>query len=106
MRRGVLLAIALTVLVAALLVGLLAFPTRYGCSDGEGTFTTSAAVAEASCGSTASRLPTGPAVISDRRTVPRAVIALIGVAVLLVLFRFLSPRGTAPDLPDTWRPYG
>jgi hypothetical protein len=87
-------------------VCVLAFPTRYGCNDGAGTFTTSAAVAEASCGSTATRFVTDSTVVADQRIVARAAVALVAIAALVLLFRLGARHPAQPELPDTWRPYG
>ena len=106
MRRGPLLALALMIVVAATVAAIVAFPTRYGCSDGDGTFTTSQAVAESSCGSTATRFVTDAGVVSDQRVVPRGVVALIGLVALVVLFRFAARPDVERDPPETWRPYG
>ena len=106
MRRGPLLALAVAIVVAGVAVCALVFPTRYGCNDGAGTFTTSAAVAEASCGSTATRFVTDSAVVADQRIVARAAVAVVAVAALVVLVRVAGRRGAEPELPDTWRPYG
>ena len=106
MRRGPLLALALAIVVAGVAVCLVVFPTRYGCNDGAGTFTTSAAVAEASCGSTATRFVTDSSVVADERIVARAAVAVVAVAALVLLFRLGARRPAEPELPDTWRPYG
>ena len=106
MRRVPLLVLALAIVVAATIVALVVYPTRYGCNDGMGTFTTSHAVAESSCGSTATRFVTDAAVVSDQRIVARSVVALIAVLALVVLFRLGARRDGDPDIPDTWRPYG
>ena len=105
MRRRALIALAVAVVIAGVIVAFVVFPTRYGCNDGAGTFTTSASFAESACGSTATRFPADSAVVADQRLVPRAAVALIVVIAVTVLFRFAS-TGSQPDLPDTWRPYG
>jgi len=105
-RRRLLRILAGAVVVAGVLVCVLVFPTRYGCNDGAGTFTTSAAVAYASCGSTATRFVTDASVVTDQRIVPRAIVAVVVVAALVVLFRSSSRGDGEPELPDTWRPYG
>ena len=106
MRRGLLRVLAGAVVLAGVLVCVLVFPTRYGCNDGAGTFTTSAAVADASCGSTATRFVTDVSVVTDQRIVPRTAVAVVVVAALVVLFRVAGRRHGEPELPDTWRPYG
>jgi hypothetical protein len=105
-RRGLLLTLAGVIVVAGLLVCVLVFPTRYGCNDGAGTFTTLAAVADASCGSTATRFVTDASVVTDQRIVPRAAVAVVMIAALVVLFRVAGRRHGEPELPDTWRAYG
>ena len=105
MRRRALIALAVTLVVVGVIVAVVVFPTRYGCNDGAGTFTTSASFAETACGSTATRFVTDSEVVTDHRLVPRAVVALIVVIAVTVLLRFAS-TGSPPDLPDTWRPYG
>jgi hypothetical protein len=104
--RGLLLALAVAIVVASVAVCLLVFPTRYGCNDGAGTFTTSEAVAESSCGSTATRFVTDAAIVTDQRIVPRAVVALVAVAALVLLIRLGARHPAEPELPDTRRPYG
>ena len=106
MRRGPLLALAIAIVVAGVAVCLVVFPTRYGCNDGAGTFTTSAAVAEASCGSTATRFVRDSSVVADERIVARAAVAVVAVAALVLLFRLGARHPAEPELPDTWRPYG
>ena len=106
MGRGFLLAVAGTMVIAGVAVAVLVFPTRYGCADGTGPFTTSAPVAASFCGSTATRFPTDSAVVTDERVVPRASIAVTVVAALALLFRLGSKHDAEPELPDTWRPYG
>jgi hypothetical protein len=105
-RRGLLIALAVAIVVAGVAVCVLAFPTRYGCNDGAGTFTTSAAVAESACGSTATRFVTDSAVVADQRVVARAAVAVVAVAALVLLFRLAGRSSGEPELPDTWRPYG
>jgi len=105
-RRGLLLALAVAMVVAGVAVCIVVFPTRYGCNDGGDTFTTSAAEAEASCGSTATRFVTDSTVVTDRRIVARAVVAVVTIAALVSLFRVAERGDGEPDLPDTWRPYG
>lgn len=105
MRRRALIALAVVLVVAGMIVAVVVFPTRYGCNDGAGTFTTSASFAESACGSTATRFVTDSAVVSDQRLVPRAAIAVIVLIGVTVLLRFAS-TGSQPELPDTWRPYG
>ncbi len=105
MRRPALIALAVVLVVAGMIVAVVVFPTRYGCNDGAGTFTTSASFAESACGSTATRFVTDSAVVSDERLVPRAVIAVIVLIGVTVLLRFAS-TGSQPEPPDTWRPYG
>jgi len=104
-RRRALIALAMVLVLAGVVVALVVFPTRYGCNDGAGTFTTSPSIAASACGSTATRFVTDSAVVSDQRLVPRAAIAVIVVVGVLVLLRFAS-TGPRPELPDTWRPYG
>jgi len=104
-RRRALIALAVVVAVAGVIVAVVVLPTRYGCNDGEGTFTTSASFAETACGSTATRFVTDSEVVTDQRLVPRAAVALIVVIAVTVLLRFAS-TASQPDLPDTWRPYG
>ena len=106
MGRGLLLALAVAIVVAGVAVCILAFPTRHGCNDGAGTFTTSEAVAQASCGSTATRFVTDPSVVTDQRIVPRAVVAVVAVAALVLLFQLGARHPAEPERPDTWRPYG
>ena len=106
MRRGSLLALAVAIVVAGVAVCLMVFPTRYGCNDGAGTFTTSATTAEASCGSTATRFVTDSTVVDDQRIVARAAVAVVVVAALVLLFRLAGRGGGEPELPETWRPYG
>jgi hypothetical protein len=105
-RRGLVVAIALGIVITGIAICVLVFPTRYGCNDGAGTFTTSAAVAEAACGSTATRFVTDAAVVTDQRIPARALVAIAVIIALVVLLRLASRRDTEPDLPDTWRPYG
>lgn len=105
MRRRAVLALAVALVVAGVIVSVVVFPTRYGCNDGAGTFTTSALAAESACGSTATRFVTDSAVVTDQRIGPRAAVALLVVIAIAVLLRFASSR-TSPELPDTWRPYG
>jgi hypothetical protein len=104
-RRRALIALAVALVVAGVIVAVVVFPTRYGCNDGAGTFTTSASVAESACGSTATRFVTDSAVVADQRLVPRAAVALVVVIAVVMLLRFAS-TGAGPELPDTWRPYG
>ena len=106
MRRGLLLALAVAIVLGGVAVCVLVFPTRYGCNDGAGTFTTSAAVAEASCRSTATRFVTDSTVVADQRVAARAAVAVVAVAALVLLFRLVGRPGADPELPDTWRPYG
>ncbi len=105
MRRRALIALAVVLVVAGMTVAVVVFPTRYGCNDGAGTFTTSASFAESACGSTATRFVTDSAVVSDQRLVPRAAIAVIVLIGVTLLLRFAS-TGSQPEPPDTWRPYG
>ena len=105
MRRRALIALAVALVVAGLVVAVVVFPTRYGCNDGAGTFTTSASFVETACGSTATRFVTDSAVVTDQRLEPRAAVALMVIIAVTVLLRFAS-TGSQPDLPDTWRPYG
>ena len=105
MRRRALITLAVVLVIAGMTVAVVVFPTRYGCNDGEGTFTTSASFAESACGSTATRFVTDSAVVSDQRLVQRVVIAVIVLIGVTVRLRFAS-TGSQPELPDTWRPYG
>jgi hypothetical protein len=104
-RRRALISLAVLLVVAGVIVAVVAFPKRYGCNDGAGTFTISASFAASACGSTATRFVTDSAVVTDQRLVPRAAIAVIVAVGVLVLLRFAS-TGPQPELPDTWRPYG
>jgi hypothetical protein len=105
-RRGLLVVVAATIVIVGIAIAVFAFPTRYGCGDDAGTFTTSQAVAEAACGSTATRFPTETAVVTDGRVLLRSGIAVAVLVALVVLFRLASRREADPELPDTWRPYG
>lgn len=105
MRRRALIALAVVLVLAGVIVAIVVFPTRYGCNDGSGAFTTSASLAASACGSTATRFVTDSAVVTDQRLVPRAAIAVLVVIGVLMLLRFAS-TGSRPELPDTWRPYG
>lgn len=106
MRRGLLLALAGTIVIAGIAIAALVFSTRYGCNDGTGAFTTSQAVAESACRSTATRFPTDASVVTDERILPRALTAVVGVAALVLLFFVASRRDAEPDPPGAWRPYG
>ena len=75
MHHKLLLAFGVAIVIAGVVVSIIVFPTRYGRSDGAGTFTTSASVAEASCGSPATRFVAESSVVADQRLVPRGLIA-------------------------------
>jgi hypothetical protein len=105
-RRGLLLVVAGTIVIAGIAITAVVFPTRYGCNDGSGAFTTSQAVAESACGSTAARFPTDTSVVTDERVVPRAVTAVVVVAALALLLLLASRRDADTAPSGAWRPYG
>jgi len=103
--RNLVLGFGALIVITGVVISIVVFPARYGCSDGAGTFTTSASVAEASCGSTATRFVAESSVVTDQRLVPRGLIAVVVVVAIVVLAR-LAKRNARRELPDSWRSYG